>query len=96
MENEVFGEFMNALVNQVSNALVLKINAGTKMNEQTSNTSERMKIWGIRGIGKYLGVSIVTAQHLKDSGRFPVQWVGGKCFVYSDDMEKGLQDGRKY
>ncbi len=52
----------------------------------------RIKINGIRGIAKHLPCSSRTAQKLKDSGLFPVYWIGGRFFVYSDELEAGIRE----
>ena len=51
----------------------------------------RVKIQGIRGLMKFLNnCSSATAQKVKDSGKFPVYWVGNRFYCYSDEVELGL------
>lgn len=53
--------------------------------------SERKKINGIRGLAKYLEVSIPTAQRLKNKGKFPFYEAGNKVYFFSDEVHKGLK-----
>lgn len=54
--------------------------------------NQRIKISGIRGLAKFLEVSIPTAQKLKKEKRFEVYTTGNKVFFYSDEIEKGLKE----
>lgn len=71
---------------------------GSVQQEEVKNDipKERVKIKGIRGLMKFLdGCSSTTAQKEKDSGKFPVYWVGNRFYCYSDEVEEGIKNSKK-
>lgn len=71
------------------------LGSGNVQQEEVKNDHpiERVKIKGIRGLMKFLNdCSSTTAQKVKDSGKFPVYWIGNRFYCYSDEVELGLKD----
>lgn len=60
-------------------------------NEPQQSCASRLKINGIRGLAKFLEVSIPTAQRLKNQKKFNFYTSGNKCFFYSDEVCSGLK-----
>lgn len=60
-------------------------------NDPAPATSERKKIFGIRGLADYLSVSTPTAQRLKNAKKFAFYEAGNKLIFYSDEIDAGLK-----
>lgn len=59
--------------------------------EPAYKQENRQKINGIRGLAGYLGVSVPTAQRLKNKGKFPFYESGNKVYFFSDEVNNGLK-----
>lgn len=71
---------------------ILRINNQAVEPKQTPE-NKREKINGIRGLAKYLDVSVPTAQRIKNKGRFPFYESGNKVYFFSDEVNNGLKVG---
>lgn len=56
---------------------------------------DRIKITGIRGLAAFLGVSVPTAQKLKNKKLFNFYESGNKVFFFSDEVNAGLRVNAK-
>jgi hypothetical protein len=63
--------------------------------ELQKSCAPRLKINGIRGLAKFLEVSVPTAQRLKNQMKFNFYTSGNKCFFYSDEVCNGLKVNAK-
>lgn len=62
-----------------------------KKSEPQLTKPIREKINGIRGLAKFLEVSVPTAQRLKNKKSFPFYASGNKVYFFSDEVNDGLK-----
>ena len=70
--------------------LILSLTPEAKKEVDTKEPP-RGKINGIRGLAKYLGLSVPTAQRLKNKKSFPFYTSGNKVYFFSDEVNAGLK-----
>lgn len=82
-------------VSEFNNLLKSAFSAKNVVEPQTTQTP-RTKIHGIRGLSAFLGVSLPTAQKLKNERLIPFYMTGGKVFFFSDEVNASLKvDAKK-
>lgn len=82
-------------VSEFNNLLKSALPVNDAMETQTPEIT-RTKINGIRGLSAFLGVSLPTAQKLKNKKLVPFYETGGKVFFFSDEVNASLRvDAKK-
>jgi len=67
----------------------LKIALREVLQENTppqATTEPEQYIYGLKGLAKFLGVSITTAWHLKNTGKIPYYMAGKKLFFKRSEV----------
>lgn len=64
--------------------------------EPTQNIEvDRIRVDGISGLARYLGVSVTTAQKLKNQGKITTYQAGKCVYFYSDEIDNQLRKENK-
>ncbi|MCE5174675.1 MAG: hypothetical protein ABFC90_09590 [Bacteroidales bacterium] len=84
-------EMLNYFIDTLADAVSKKLQSQYQQPQQETQTQERIKLKGIRGIASYLGIAPSTAQKLRNKNIFPVYFTGGKLFAFSDEVTKSLK-----
>ncbi|MCX6232989.1 MAG: DUF3853 family protein [Bacteroidetes bacterium] len=92
-ENKVTFESMPLAVSEILNKLdKIEMIINSRSVQQPVSSDPEPYIYGIKGLAKFLNISTVTAQRVKNSGRIPFSQMQRTIIFKKDDVLKSLSN----